>query len=134
MKLFFAYLCQRWKVLLGAALFYALFAVSFALYGLPLAAVWYPAALTAVLGLGFFLWDFARVRRTHAVLAALAGAGAEQIGTLPETERILDADYQTIIRALQSEARTRAAADSARRQEATDYYTVWAHQIKRAVF
>ena len=49
MKLFFAYLCQRWKVLLGAALFYALFAVSFALYGLPLAAVWYPAALTAVL-------------------------------------------------------------------------------------
>ena len=133
MKLFFAYLCQRWKVLLGAALFYALFAVSFALYGLPLAAVWYPAALTAALGLGFFLWDFARVRRTHAVLAALAGAGAEQIGALPETERILDADYQTIIRALQSEARTRAAADSARRQEATDYYTVWAHQIKTPI-
>ena len=38
MKLFFAYLRQRWKVLLGAVLFYALFAVSFALYGLPLAA------------------------------------------------------------------------------------------------
>lgn len=34
MKLFFAYLRQRWKVLLGAVLFYALFAVSFALYGL----------------------------------------------------------------------------------------------------
>ena len=49
MKLFFAYLRQRWKVLLGAVLFYALFAVSFALYGLPLAAVWYPAVLTAVL-------------------------------------------------------------------------------------
>ena len=44
MKLFFAYLRQRWKVLLGAVLFYALFAVSFALYGLPLAAVWYPAS------------------------------------------------------------------------------------------
>mgnify|MGYP004699544713 CR=1 FL=1 len=55
MKLFFAYLRQRWKVLLGAVLFYALFAVSFALYGLPLAAVWYPAVLTAVLGLIFFL-------------------------------------------------------------------------------
>ena len=44
MKLFFAYLRQRWKVLLGAVLFYALFTVSFALYGLPLAAVWYPAS------------------------------------------------------------------------------------------
>ena len=61
MKLFFAYLRQRWKVLLGAVLFYALFAVSFALYGLPLAAVWYPAALTAVLGLIFFLCDFGRI-------------------------------------------------------------------------
>ena len=49
MKLFFAYLRQRWKVLLGAVLFYALFAVSFALYGLPLAAVWYPASTESAL-------------------------------------------------------------------------------------
>ena len=71
MKLFFAYLRQRWKVLLGAVLFYALFAVSFALYGLPLAAVWYPAVLTAVLGLIFFLCDFGRIRRTHAEPAGI---------------------------------------------------------------
>ena len=31
MKLFFAYLRQRWKVLLGAVLFFSMFAVSFAL-------------------------------------------------------------------------------------------------------
>lgn len=78
MKLFFAYLRQRWKVLLGAVLFYALFAVSFALYGLRLAAVWYPAALTAVLGLIFFLCDFGRIRRTHAELSALSNVSAEQ--------------------------------------------------------
>ena len=105
MKLFFAYLRQRWKVLLGAVLFYALFAVSFALYGLPLAAVWYPAALTAVLGLIFFLWDFGRIRRTHAELSALSNVPAEQIGPLPETSRILDGDYQAIIRSLQVQAR-----------------------------
>lgn len=105
MKLFFAYLRQRWKVLLGAVLFYALFAVSFALYGLPLAAVWYPAALTAVLGLIFFLWDFGRIRRTHAELSALSNAPTEQIGPLPETSRILDGDYQAIIRSLQVQAR-----------------------------
>ena len=94
MKLFFAYLRQRWKVLLGAVLFYALFTVSFALYGLPLEAVWYPAALAAVLGLIFFLWDFGRIRRTHAELSALSNVSAEQIGPLPETSRILDGDYQ----------------------------------------
>ena len=133
MKLFFAYLRQRWKVLLGAVLFYALFAVSFALYGLPLAAVWYPAALTAVLGLIFFLCDFGRIRRTHAELSALSNAPAEQIGPLPETSRILDGDYQAIIRSLQVQARQLASSAAAREREASDYYTVWAHQIKTPI-
>ena len=133
MKLFFAYLRQRWKVLLGAVLFYALFAVSFALYGLPLAAVWYPAALTAVLGLIFFLWDFGRIRRTHAELSALSNVSAEQIGPLPETSRILDGDYQAIIRSLQVQARQLASSAAAREREASDYYTVWAHQIKTPI-
>ena len=133
MKLFFAYLRQRWKVLLGAVLFYALFAVSFALYGLPLAAVWYPAALTAVLGLIFFLCDFGRIRRTHAELLALSNAPAEQIGPLPETSRILDGDYQAIIRSLQVQARQLASSAAAREREASDYYTVWAHQIKTPI-
>ena len=133
MKLFFAYLRQRWKVLLGAGLFYALFAVSFALYGLPLAAVWYPAALTAVLGLIFFLWDFGRIRRTHAELSALSNVSAEQIGPLPETSRILDGDYQAIIRSLQVQARQLASSAAAREREASDYYTVWAHQIKTPI-
>lgn len=124
MKLFFAYLRQRWKVLLGAVLFYALFAVSFALYGLPLAAVWYPAALTAVLGLIFFLWDFGRIRRTHAELSALSNAPTEQIGPLPETSRILDGDNQAIIRSLQVQARQLASSAAAREREASDYYTV----------
>lgn len=133
MKLFFAYLRQRWKVLLGAVLFYALFAVSFALYGLPLAAVWYPAALTAVLGLIFFLCDFGRIRRTHAELSALSNVSAEQIGPLPETSRILDGDYQAIIRSLQVQARQLASSAAAREREASDYYTVWAHQIKTPI-
>lgn len=133
MKLFFAYLRLRWKVLLGAVLFYALFAVSFALYGLPLAAVWYPAALTAVLGLIFFLCDFGRIRRTHAELSALSNVSAEQIGPLPETSRILDGDYQAIIRSLQVQARQLASSAAAREREASDYYTVWAHQIKTPI-
>ena len=133
MKLFFAYLRQRWKVLLGAVLFYALFAVSFALYGLPLAAVWYPAVLTAVLGLIFFLCDFGRIRRTHAELSALSNVSAEQIGPLPETSRILDGDYQAIIRSLQVQTRQLASSAAAREREASDYYTVWAHQIKTPI-
>ena len=84
MKLFFAYLRQRWKVLLGAVLFYALFAVSFALYGLPLAAVWYPAVLTAVLGLMLILLPMTASR----VVFSLCGVAILAVGGGMLAERI----------------------------------------------
>ena len=51
MKLFMQYLRQKWRVLAAFTLFAAVLAVCFALYRLPLRAVWYPLALCAALGL-----------------------------------------------------------------------------------
>ena len=51
-RLFFRYLRSRRMVLAAFLLFSALFAVSFWLYHLPIRAMWYPAALCLVLGLG----------------------------------------------------------------------------------
>ena len=133
MKLFFAYLRQQRRLLLAAALFYALFALSFALYGLPLAAVWYPCALTALLGLGLLLADFLRIRRAHAQLAVLARLPRSEPGALPETDRLLEADYQAILRALQAQARAMETAAAAQTRETVEYYTVWAHQIKTPI-
>ena len=45
MKLFFAYLKQRRRIIRAFVLFMAVFAVSFALYELPMMAVAYPAGL-----------------------------------------------------------------------------------------
>ena len=47
MKLFMQYLRQKWRVLAAFTLFAAVLAVCFALYRLPLRAVWYPLALCA---------------------------------------------------------------------------------------
>ena len=60
MKLWRAYLRQHRLTVLMLVLFTGLFAVSFALYGLPLAAVAYPAGLCALAGTGMAVWDFRR--------------------------------------------------------------------------
>lgn len=65
MKLFLHYLRSK-ALKIGAFLLFALlFLVSFRLYHLPLAAVWYPSALCAALGLVILLLDFRRVRQRH---------------------------------------------------------------------
>ena len=56
MKLWRAYLRQHRLTILMLVLFTGLFAVSFALYGLPLAAVAYPAGLCALAGAGMSVW------------------------------------------------------------------------------
>ena len=74
MKLFLHYLRSK-ALKIGAFLLFALlFLVSFRLYHLPLAAVWYPSALCAALGLVILLLDFRRVRQRHLELQQILKA------------------------------------------------------------
>ena len=45
MRLFFAYIKEHARLIVALVLAIAIFAASFALYGLPLSAIAYPAAL-----------------------------------------------------------------------------------------
>ena len=58
MRLFLQYLRGKAGKIVAFFLFAAIFIVSFALYHLPLAAVWYPSALCVILGLAVLLLDF----------------------------------------------------------------------------
>lgn len=60
MELLKAYLKERRLMLAAFLLFVGVFAVSFALYGLPLAAVGYPAGLCVLLGACLAAWDYGR--------------------------------------------------------------------------
>ena len=57
MKLFFAYLKEHVRLIAAFVLAAVIFAVSFALYELPLSAVAYPAALCLVPALVFAIID-----------------------------------------------------------------------------
>ena len=70
------YVRERRRVVIAFGVVCAIFAVSFALYHLPLAAVGYPAGLCLLAGLIWAVWDSRRLRRRHERLLKLAAMGA----------------------------------------------------------
>ena len=133
MKLFSAYLKERVRVIAAAAIAIAIFALCFALYGLPLSAIVYPAALCLVLALAFAMIDFIRVRRRHAEFMSLTELSAAEEKMLPPARSIDDADYRRVI-ALLADSRAELSRETERRRsDMLDYYTVWVHQIKTPI-
>lgn len=133
MKLFLKYLRQHRLGLAAYFAFSAIFAFSFYLYALPLAAVLYPAALCLLLGVGVVIADFLRMRKRHLQLAGLANAGAELLSSLPEPVSVESADYQNIIAALRSECASLRSDYDGRVRDMNEYYTLWVHQIKTPI-
>ena len=133
MKLFLHYLRSK-ALKIGAFLLFALlFLVSFRLYHLPLAAVWYPSALCAALGLVILLLDFRRVRQRHLELQQILKSLPALPQTLPQPQAVLEEDYRALTRALLAQQRTLETQLNSRYQDMLDYYTLWAHQIKTPI-
>lgn len=133
MKLFFAYIRQRRKEFLPAALFALIFIIMIALYRLPLAAAGYPLLLSALTGALLITLDFTRMRKRHKRLERLKELAFETISDFPEAESIEEHDYQEIIRILQEESGEKETKALAGYQELVDYYTAWVHQIKTPI-
>ena len=115
MELLKAYLKERRLTLAAFLLFVGVFAVSFALYGLPLAAVGYPAGLCVLLGACLAAWDYGRAARRHKALKRLREAGEAVLLDLPAMTTVEGADC------------------AARWEDMTAYYTAWVHQIKTPI-
>ena len=133
MKLFFSYLNQR-KHVIGLFFLFALIHMAvFALYRLPVAATGYPVALCLVIGLIAIVLDYRKTARHHRTLSAIQSMTDAITLPLPGPEGILEEDYQQIVRLMCDEMRQRAGDAGRKYQEAIDYYTVWAHQIKTPI-
>lgn len=133
MKLWRAYLRQHRLTVLMLVLFTGLFAVSFALYGLPLAAVAYPAGLCALAGTGMAVWDFRRAARRHKEMEQLRQTGETVLAPLPEMKTVEGQDCAALVEQLRQELRRQLDAAETRRGETVAYYTAWVHQIKTPI-
>ena len=132
-RLFFRYLRSKRMVLAAFLLFSALFAVSFWLYHLPVKAVWYPAAVCLILGLGLLVLDFRAVRARHETLQILLRQLPVLPQELPAAPEIAEADYAALTAAMCSQQSRLLTQMNGRYQDMIDYYTLWAHQIKTPI-
>ena len=133
MSLLAAYLRRQYKLLLLLAGFFVIFAAVFFLYSLPEEALIYAGALCLVLVLVLFALGYGRFRARHQELRLLLLQAREKVLPLPPPTGLLEEDYQALIQAL-CQDRTRLAAENENRlRDMTDYYTLWAHQIKTPI-
>ena len=133
MELLKAYLKERRLTLAAFLLFVGVFAVSFALYGLPLAAVGYPAGLCVLLGACLAAWDYGRTARRHKALKRLREAGEAVLLDLPAMTTVEGADCAAVVETLRRELCRQETARAARWEDMTAYYTAWVHQIKTPI-
>lgn len=128
-----AYLRDRGRSLLLQLSSFAILLLVLLLYRLPVEAVAYAAAICAVIDAGAGLWDFLRWSRRHHRLQNLEQEVLNTLDNLPPPASCLEADYQALIRNLFQAKSSQAAEQSRRFQNMTDYYTLWAHQIKTPI-
>ncbi len=130
MKLFLSYLKSKLRLLGMLLLFGAVYLAVLILYRAPLEGALYGLLLCLFLGLCFLLGGFLRYRRRHLVISTALAQLTEGLSSLPEPEDALEADYQDMLHALETERRAVAARADRERDRAETFYTAWVHQIK----
>ena len=128
-----AYLKRQYKLLLLLAGAVCVFAAVFALYDLPLEAVAYAGVLCLALGLVLFSVGYSRFLRRHRELQRLLRQTGEKALPLPPARGLLEEDYQALLQAVCRDRARLAAENENRLRELTDYYSLWAHQIKTPI-
>ena len=134
MELLRAYLKQTKIFLIAFVFAVAASAAVVCLYQLPAEAVIYMAVLWLGAGAAAFLYGYVRYRQKAQTLCLVEKAPEINLDRLDETTDEVELLYREIIRKLDS-MRMSAETDRQRSlEEMTDYYTMWAHQIKTPIF
>lgn len=121
---------RSWLLALGLL---AVFLTVLLLFRLSVLAVGYGALLCGVLYLGAGIWDFVRWSSRHNRLQNLEQEVLSTLDNLPPPASSLEADYQTLLRNLFRAKAAQEAEASRRFRNMTDYYTLWAHQVKTPI-
>lgn len=133
MKFLKNYFKQRLGVIVIMLLFAGVFALVFALFSLPMKAVYYPFLVCGVMGAVILAADMARTYKKHRSLEEIKRNGAQSL-LLPDVcSTVVEKDMAEIIKALCSEFGEAKYEYDESRRKASEYYTLWAHQIKTPI-
>ena len=130
---FVRWLGQKKSLFIKEGLFAVIFLATFALYHLPIEAVFYPILLCFFIGMIFLVRDYRKFAARHERLRELSELSFDVMTDFPEAAGALEADYQQIIAHLREGQRQMKDEMFFQYQDMMDYYTVWAHQIKTPI-
>lgn len=127
------YLKQKRFLFATLAIMAVIFYLVIALYKLDSAPVLYASALSCTVGIIALVCDFILYYRKHLTLTRLLSTAIITLDGLPEGKNFIEEDYNALIRLLYDEKQRIAAANSRASADMTEYYTIWAHQIKTPI-
>lgn len=130
--MFAAYLKSRYGSIVLWALIVAVIALVMWSYA-SIEVVWYVLGLTGFFILAAGIVDFMRFKRLHLALQKLEDEILFTADNLPETSDAVCRDYTALVRKLFEENRRLRSDYEHALTETTDYYTLWAHQIKTPI-
>jgi signal transduction histidine kinase len=133
MRAVFLYLKGHFKTAVMVCLFFAVSALVTVLYGLPLEPVIYAAVLCGAVLVIFCAVDYAHYRRKISLLKSIQSNITVSTDELTEPKGEIEAAYQELVRLLNHEIRRLTSESTLRLSEMTEYYTLWAHQIKTPI-
>lgn len=111
-----------------------IFLLVFALYGIPLKAVLYPVVLSIALMTVILIIGIIQEKKRHKlVVDALVRKELVDETMLPPALTVIEADYRELVRILQQERVEALTAVNVKYDKLSEYYTLWAHQIKTPI-
>lgn len=133
MKLIFSYLKDRLLFLSLFLLFFLLCFALFFLYGLPFEAAFYIILLCLFFLIAACAADFVFYCKRHRLLASMQEEIRVSLFHLPTPHTQSEKDYQLLLSSL-NDAFLQYRNDSEKKlADLTEYYTIWAHQIKTPI-
>ena len=129
----FDYVKSRKYILLLLLLCSAVHVIVLFVYGHETEPVWYATVLFLVLMVLIGFFDFWRQRKKYKVLQDYDVNGEKSLHDLVTETNPVATQYCNIISALQENQREQDNSYRRREKEASDFYTMWVHQIKTPI-
>jgi signal transduction histidine kinase len=130
-RLLIAYILEKRRtaaVFIVSMLFFYLVCLLYQLENMV--SLYYAFFLWAFSALCFAVYGFIRYVQRYRTLFTAITDPESMIGLLPDPQGNMEQQYRQMISALTEELRRLRTGISAKDTEMTDYYTMWAHQIK----
>lgn len=127
------YIKSRIRVFILWILCCGVFAVVFMGYSLPMEAVLYSGGISLLFSAAFVIIDAARYRNKLSELKKCADEITLSLDKLPAANNAAEKLYNDMIRRLFAEKSRIEAESAVKAADLSDYYTIWAHQIKNPI-